>query len=68
LETQFGVGVDIATHRNDAGRFGSDGVEQFHIHPCYVAWVNSLPDTSLRAQRINLAPRAAGSASPFDGF
>jgi hypothetical protein len=24
------VGVYVTAHRNDAGRFGGDGVEQFH--------------------------------------
>ena len=33
LETQFGVGVDVAAHSNDAGGFGGDGVKQFHISP-----------------------------------
>ena len=48
LEAQFWMGVDVAAHCNDAGRFGGDGVEQFHIHPLYLAWGISLPDPPLR--------------------
>jgi anaerobic selenocysteine-containing dehydrogenase len=30
LKAQFRVGVYVTAHRNNAGRFGGDGVEQFH--------------------------------------
>ena len=35
LETQFGVGVDVAAQGHQAGGFGGNGVEQFHVsHLC----------------------------------